>query len=286
MSYTYSYISDAMANGLLSGIFSGVPTTLIGIATYVLSALGLYTIAKRRGLNHPWLAWIPVASAWIVGSLSDQYRYVVNGENKSKRKVLLTLNIITTVLSLVMVACGIGMVAQALIGAAGGIDEEAMVQAVIGPLVGVLGLCLPLVGVAIAYAVIYYMALYDIFRSLDPNNCVLFLVLSIVFSVTEPFFLFFNRNKDGGHGDDLLFAPHVVVREFGPPDAPSRSVCPRNRTGAITARTRAIRISCNKTKILLFFGKAGFLWCRWDFECPLCAGKCFWCGTIFFLPAG
>lgn len=49
MSYTYQYISDAMANGLLSGIFSGVPTTLIGIATYVLSALGLYTIAKRRG---------------------------------------------------------------------------------------------------------------------------------------------------------------------------------------------------------------------------------------------
>ena len=123
MSYTYSYISDALSSGLLFGVFSGVPTTLIGIATYVLSALGLYTIAKRRGLNHPWLAWIPVASAWIVGSLSDQYRYVVNGENKSKRKVLLTLNIITTVLSLVMVACGIGMVAQALIGAAGGIDE-------------------------------------------------------------------------------------------------------------------------------------------------------------------
>ena len=250
MSYTYSYISDALSNGLLSGIFSGVPTTLIGIATYVLSALGLYTIAKRRGLNHPWLAWIPVASAWIVGSLSDQYRYVVNGENKSKRKVLLTLNIITTVLSLVMVACGIGMVAQALIGAAGGIDEEAMVQAVIGPLVGVLGLCLPLVGVAIAYAVVYYMALYDIFKSLDPNNCVLFLVLS-------------------------------------PPDVPSRSVYPRNRTGAITARTRAIRISCNKTKILLFFGKAGFFYgVGGIFKCPLCAGKCFWCGTIFFLPAG
>lgn len=54
MSYTYSYISDALSSGLLFGVFSGVPTTLIGIATYVLSALGLYTIAKRRGLNHPW----------------------------------------------------------------------------------------------------------------------------------------------------------------------------------------------------------------------------------------
>ena len=41
MSYTYSYISDALANGLLSGIFSGVPTTLIGSATYGMSSMGL-----------------------------------------------------------------------------------------------------------------------------------------------------------------------------------------------------------------------------------------------------
>ena len=28
MSYTYSYISDALSSGLLFGVFSGVPTTL------------------------------------------------------------------------------------------------------------------------------------------------------------------------------------------------------------------------------------------------------------------
>ncbi|HBJ17206.1 MAG TPA: hypothetical protein DDY90_06585 [Clostridiales bacterium] len=198
MTYTYSYISDDLASGLLSGIFSGVPTMLIGIATYVLGALALYTIAKRRGLNHPWLAWIPVASVWIVGSLSDQYRYVVNGENKSKRKVLLTLNIITFVLSIVIVACAIVALVQAVVGAAGNVSEDAMLGMILGPVLSVAGLALPLAGVAIAYAVVYYMALYDIFKSLDPNNCVLFLVLSIVFGVTEPFFLFFNRNKDGG----------------------------------------------------------------------------------------
>ena len=198
MTYTFSYINDALSNGLLSGIFSGVPTTLIGIATYVLSALGLYTIAKRRGLNHPWLAWIPVANAWIVGSLSDQYRYVVNGENKSKRKALLTLNIIVAVLSIVIVVCAIVAVVQAVVGAAGNVSEDAMLGMILGPVLSVAGLALPLMGVAIAYAVVYYMALYDIFKSLDPSNCVLFLVLSIVFSVTEPFFLFFNRNKDGG----------------------------------------------------------------------------------------
>ena len=170
----------------------------MGIAAYVLTALALYTIAKRRGLNHPWLAWIPVANAWILGSLSDQYRYVVRGENKSKRKVLLTLSILTSVLSTAMIVSVFVAVGKAMFGVIGGMGEEALLEAILGPLVGVVGLCLPMVGIAIAYVVVYYMALYDLYKSLDPSNCVLFLVLSIVFRVTEPFFLFFNRNKDQG----------------------------------------------------------------------------------------
>ena len=199
MSIDYSYAwNDVLGTGLLSGILSGIPTTLMGIAAYVLTALALYTIAKRRGLNHPWLAWIPVASAWILGSLSDQYRYVVRVENKSKRKVLLTLNILTAVLSTAMIVSVFVAVGKAMFGVIGGMGEEALLEAILGPLVGVVGLCLPMVGIAIAYVVVYYMALYDLYKSLDPSNCVLFLVLSIVFRVTEPFFLFFNRNKDQG----------------------------------------------------------------------------------------
>ena len=57
---------------------------------------------------------------------------------------------------------------------------------------------LPLLGISIAYAVFRYMALYDLYKSLDPSNCVMFLVLSILFGVTEPFFLFFSRDKDDG----------------------------------------------------------------------------------------
>ena len=199
MSIDYSYAwNDVLGTGLLSGLLSGIPTTLMGIAAYVLTALALYTIAKRRGLNHPWLAWIPVASAWILGSLSDQYRYVVRGENKSKRKVLLTLSILTSVLSTAMIVSVFVAVGKAMFGVIGGMGEEALLEAILGPLVGVVGLCLPMVGIAIAYVVVYYMALYDLYKSLDPSNCVLFLVLSIVFRVTEPFFLFFNRNKDQG----------------------------------------------------------------------------------------
>jgi hypothetical protein len=61
-----------------------------------------------------------------------------------------------------------------------------------------LGLCVPMLGISIAMAIIRYMALYDIYRSLDPSNSVLFLVLSILLGFTTPFFLFFSRYKDGG----------------------------------------------------------------------------------------
>ena len=46
----------------------------LSIAAYVLQALGLYTIAKRRGISNPWLAWVPVAWVWVLGSISDQFR--------------------------------------------------------------------------------------------------------------------------------------------------------------------------------------------------------------------
>lgn len=197
--YEYSYvIEEVLDTGILSALISGIPSGMFGIATYVLTALALYTLAQRRGLNRPWLAWIPVVNCWILGSLSDQYRYVVKGEIKSKRKVLLVLQILMTILGMAAVGICIAMA----VGVAGGfmnaVDHSVMLERVLGPVVGIVGLTLPMAGIAIAFAVIRYMALYDIYRSMDPANSVLFLVLSILVNVTEPFFLFFNRNKDLG----------------------------------------------------------------------------------------
>jgi len=200
MSHEFSYFAEELlGTGILSALLSGVPSGLLGIASYVLTSLALYTLAQRRGLNRPWLAWIPVINCWIIGSLSDQYRYVVKGEIRSKRKVLLILNILTSVIGSAVAAVCFAMVAN-IAGSVirGAVSESRMMEMVLGPAVGIAGLCLPLAGVSIAFAVIRYMALYDIYRSMDPSNCVLFLVLSIVFGITEPFFMFFNRNKDLG----------------------------------------------------------------------------------------
>ncbi len=183
-------------NGLWTGL--SLCTNLLSIVSYVLFSLGLYTVAKRRMINHPWLSWIPVANIWILGSLSDQYRYVVRGQNKSKRKVLLTLKIVAVALSVVIVVVCLGAVFNLAAGAVYGMDEEQLFREVFSMLFGVGGLALVTVPVTVVLAVFRYMALYDLYLSFDPENAVLFLVLSIIFAVTEPFFIFFNRQKDRG----------------------------------------------------------------------------------------
>ncbi len=170
----------------------------IGIAAYVLRALGFYTIAKRRGINHPWMSWVPVLDLWVMGCISDQYRYVVKGEVKNKRKWLLGLNIALAVLYIVFfVFFGI-MMFDVITGAMDGISEAMIMKDLMGSMVGMLAATLPMLGLAIAVTVIRYIAMYDLYTSCSPQNNVLFLVLSIVFTVTEPFFLFFLRKKDGG----------------------------------------------------------------------------------------
>ncbi len=180
---------------LIPILFSAVPTSLLTVVSYVLSSLALYTLAARRGIRPAWLSWVPVLNVWIIGSLSDQYRYVVKGQYKSKRKSLLVLNLLTGLIGLVMAVVGVIMGARLVTGIAYGTYVE---ETVISAVLAIILLALPLAGLIIAAAIVRYMALYDVYKSMDPDNSILFLVLSILFRVTEPFFLFFNRNKDEG----------------------------------------------------------------------------------------
>ena len=183
------YFYPEMHFTTLLALISCIPSGLFSIAMYVLTALSLYTIATRRGIRKAWLAWVPVLNCWILGSLSDQYRYVVRGQIKNKRKILLILNLLKAVLTTTLVSMAAVVIWTMFTEATGFF---------MGSVLSLLGLLLPLGAVYLAYCIFYYMALYDLFTSLDPDNSVMFLVLSILFSPTKPFFLFFSREKDKG----------------------------------------------------------------------------------------
>ena len=164
---------------------------------YIFQSLGLYTIAKRRGIENPWLAWIPVANYWILGCISDQYRYVVRGEVKSKRKVLLTVSILNAVLSIVAFVRLIVSIVLMITGAAQGINEMEIIR----QLLTSLAFYIPVLILGIVGLVVQIMALFDVYTSCDPANNVLYLVLSLIpgiSQVTKPLFLFLCRDQDKG----------------------------------------------------------------------------------------
>ena len=187
-----------LISGLAASTITSVPSFVVSIVTYVFTAIALYSIAKRRGLKHAWLSWIPVANVWVLGSISDQYRYVTRGEIKSKRKTLLILNIISAILGVVVVILCIVMMADLIGGAIVGRNMDRILKDVLAYVAGMMGLLLPILGVSIAHAIIYYMALFDVFTSCDPENRTVFFVVGLLIGITRPVFLFICRNKDLG----------------------------------------------------------------------------------------
>jgi hypothetical protein len=90
--------------------------------------------------------------------------------------------------------------------------------------------CLALLAVAVAVAVIQYMALYDLFVSCDPNNGVLFLVLSILISMAMPICMFICRKKDGGMPPRKAAAPVFVPQPAYQPAQPPVVAVPVEET--------------------------------------------------------
>jgi len=180
---------DAAAMGSVVGIILIIYLVILlfasifGIISYILTSLGTYTIANRRGIKNAWLAWIPVGSTWIMGCISDQYQQVAKGKNTRRRITLLITYAVT-------------MGASFIVGIISGILEfipDAMVLAMV-----MLVVALAMLGMAIAYSVLFYFCLYDLYASCKPESGVLYIVLTILVSITTPFLIFSCRNKDQG----------------------------------------------------------------------------------------
>ena len=179
----------ALAVALIVGIF--------GLVLYILQSAGLYAIAKRRNIGNAWLAWIPVGYYWVAGSLSDDFKLQMKNKTTYNRVILPILAAVSGLIALVAGGVSLGTVAEIAECVVDG-DLESLVYA--GTLAtgssGLLSLLAD--GLDIALLVFWQIALYNIYYAANPKYAVAFTVLGILFPVTIPFFLFFNRKKDRG----------------------------------------------------------------------------------------
>ena len=176
--------------GVLAAYSSFV--SLVSIALYVLMSLGLYTLAQRRGIQHAWLAWVPVGSLWILGAIADDYQLKVMGQVKNRRKALLILWIVLFVLAILLVALAVGMA----MGFA--LDPNITGSDAVSSILVVVVAYLALIVLAIVATVFQYICLYDLYASCDPSNKTLYLLLSIFVGGLSSIFVFICRNKDQG----------------------------------------------------------------------------------------
>lgn len=198
-SYGFEYDAGSSVAGFAILFYLLYFLVMIGIAVavYVIKALSLSSIAGRRGIRHPWLAWLPIGEMWILGCISDQYRYVALGQVKNKRKILLVLNILMYAALVGILVLLVNLMVQTI-----GLTEEMMqdyiLTQMLGSAMGMMLLYLVLAGMSIAVTILQYMALYDLYASCEPGNKVLYLVLNIFISITLPIFLLVCRKKDLG----------------------------------------------------------------------------------------
>lgn len=171
-------------------------SAVIGIAIYLLESISVYKMAKSAEIKNPWLAFIPVADSWVFGTLAEKYKNK-NG-NKSARfgiilpvleGIVLIESVALTIFTVISISKITGYAFDAVNTSAEMAPEQFM------SLIPVIILYFALMAVAIAYAVVFFIALWRIYSAFDKSNATLYIVLSIIFTISVPIILFIIRNR-------------------------------------------------------------------------------------------
>lgn len=146
---------DAMGLAFLAGL--SILFIIVGIVFYLLFSFGLYTMAQRRNLENPWMAFIPIAQFYTMGEVIGPVK-IANFDVDQPGLYLLIGAVALWVLSLI-------------------------------PVLGII--------FSLASAVLMGGALYFLFsRYTTDSTPIILTVVSILFLIPGPIIVFALRNKD------------------------------------------------------------------------------------------
>ena len=171
-------------------------SAVIGIAIYLLESISVYKMAKSAEIKNPWLAFVPVANDWVFGTLAEKYKKK-NGTKSARFGIILPVlegivlieSVALTIFTVISISKITGYAFDAVNTSAEMAPEQFM------SLIPVIILYFALMAVAIAYAVVFFIALWRIYSAFDKSNATLYIVLSIIFTISVPIILFIIRNR-------------------------------------------------------------------------------------------
>ena len=56
------------------GIFGAFFMSAIGIAAYILTAIGLSRLGEKQNIPNSWLAWVPIAQFYVIGAIIKEVK--------------------------------------------------------------------------------------------------------------------------------------------------------------------------------------------------------------------
>lgn len=184
-------------------------SAVIGIAIYLLESISVYKMAKSAEIKNPWLAFIPVANDWVFGTLAEKYKKK-NGTKSARFGIILPvlegIVLIEAIALTIFTVISIKEITGYALDAINTSSEMAPEQFM--SLIPVIILYFALMAVAIAYAVVFFIALWRVYSSFDKSNATLYIVLSVIFTISVPIILFIIRNRKPE------FDPHNNVPYF------------------------------------------------------------------------
>ncbi len=171
-------------------------SAVIGIAIYLLESISVYKMAKSAEIKNPWLAFIPVANDWVFGTLAEKYKKK-NGTKSARFGIILPvlegIVLIEAIALTIFTVISIKEITGYALDAVNTSSEMAPEQFM--SLIPVIILYFALMAVAIAYAVVFFIALWRVYSSFDKSNATLYIVLSVIFTISVPIILFIIRNR-------------------------------------------------------------------------------------------
>lgn len=174
------------------------------VAAYIFMSLGLFAIAKNRRIQNPWLAWIPVGNLWLLGCISDQYRYVALGQKQNRRKRLLLLSILeAAAIPLAVLLFVLYFLAVSFGAIAGDTMPVVLIMLCVVLFLILLALVIGVIVVFVLLQIQRFKAYCDLFSSCMPKKAKLFSTVSIIaccfgIDLAAAILVFICRNKEEG----------------------------------------------------------------------------------------
>ncbi len=155
------------------------------LANYILTATALYLLAKDRRIENPWLGFLPFCDCLLIGKLSED---VYLGRKKVSNPGLWLMIAKITIEILAFVQLFVSLNPYFSFSAS---NEFTALSFQFGYML------FSVFVYVLSILTVGYMGLlvYSLFKKYNEKNAVLFAVLSCIFSISFPFFIFYIRNK-------------------------------------------------------------------------------------------